>query len=50
MKKGDRVSIYLPMIVELAISMLACSRIGAIHNTIFGGYSAESIAGRIDDC
>jgi acetyl-CoA synthetase len=48
-KKGDRVVIYLPMIVELPVSMLACARIGAIHNVIFGGFSAESIAGRVQD-
>jgi len=49
-KKGDRVTIYLTMIPELAYAMLACSRIGAIHSIIFGGFSAESIAGRIQDC
>jgi len=49
-KKGDRVTIYLTMIPELAYMMLACSRIGAIHSIIFGGFSAESIAGRIQDC
>ena len=49
-KKGDRVTIYLTMIPELAITMLACARIGAIHSIIFGGFSADSIAGRIDDC
>jgi len=49
-KKGDRVTIYLTMIPELAIAMLACARIGAIHSIIFGGFSADSIAGRIDDC
>ena len=49
-KKGDRVTIYLTMIPELAFSMLACARIGAIHSIIFGGFSADSIAGRIDDC
>ena len=49
-KKGDRVTIYLTMIPELAITMLACARIGAIHSIIFGGFSSESIAGRIDDC
>ena len=49
-KKGDRVTIYLTMIPELAYTMLACSRIGAIHSIIFGGFSAESIAGRILDC
>ncbi len=49
-KKGDRVTIYLTMIPELAYIMLACARIGAIHSIIFGGFSAESIAGRIIDC
>ena len=49
-KKGDRVTIYLTMIPELAYVMLACSRIGAIHSIIFGGFSAESISGRIKDC
>ncbi len=49
-KKGDRVTIYLTMIPELAYMMLACARIGAVHSIIFGGFSAESIAGRIKDC
>ena len=49
-KKGDIVTIYLTMIPELAYIMLACARIGAIHSIIFGGFSAESIAGRIKDC
>ncbi len=49
-KKGDRVTIYLTMIPELAYVMLACARIGAIHSIIFGGFSSESIAGRIKDC
>ena len=49
-KKGDRVTIYLTMIPELAITMLACARIGAVHSIIFGGFSAESISGRINDC
>jgi len=49
-KKGDRVTIYLTMIPELAFVMLACARIGAIHSIIFGGFSSDSIAGRIDDC
>ena len=49
-KKGDRVTIYLTMIPELAFVMLACARIGAVHSIIFGGFSAESIAGRILDC
>src|SRR6185369_4006579 len=49
-KKGDRVTIYLPMIPEAAYSMLACSRIGAIHSVVFGGFSAEALQGRIEDC
>ena len=49
-KKGDRVTIYLTMIPELAYVMLACARIGAIHSIIFGGFSSESISGRIQDC
>jgi acetyl-CoA synthetase len=49
-KKGDRVTIYMPMIPEAAISILACARIGAIHSVIFGGFSPDSIAGRIEDC
>ena len=49
-KKGDRVTIYMPMIPEAAVSMLACARIGAIHSVIFGGFSPDSIAGRIEDC
>ena len=49
-KKGDRVTIYLTMIPELAYVMLACARIGAVHSIIFGGFSSESIAGRIQDC
>src|SRR6185436_17457325 len=48
-KKGDRVSIYMPMVPELPIAMLACARIGAIHSVVFGGFSAESLAGRIND-
>ncbi len=48
-EKGDRVAIYLPMIPEAAISMLACTRIGAIHSVVFGGFSPESLADRIDD-
>jgi len=48
-RKGDRVAIYLPMILELPIAMLACARIGAIHSVVFGGFSAESLAGRIND-
>lgn len=50
MKKGDRVCIYMPMVPELPIAMLACARIGAIHSVVFGGFSAESLAGRIVDC
>jgi acetyl-CoA synthetase len=49
-KKGDRVTIYLPMIPELPIAMLACARIGAIHSIVFGGFSPDSLAGRIQDC
>ena len=48
--KGDRVTIYLPMVPELAIAMLACARIGAIHSVVFGGFSAESLKNRILDC
>jgi acetyl-CoA synthetase len=48
-KKGDRISIYLPMIPELPIAMLACTRIGAIHSIVFGGFSADALAGRITD-
>ena len=48
-QKGDRVCIYLPMVPELVISMLACARIGAIHSVIFGGFSAQSIADRVND-
>ena len=49
-QKGDRVTIYLPMIPEAAIAMLACARIGAIHSVVFGGFSPDALAGRIDDC
>lgn len=49
-KKGDRVTIYLPMIPELAIAMLACSRIGAIHSIVFGGFSSQALRDRIQDC
>jgi acetyl-CoA synthetase len=49
-KKGDRVTIYLPMIPETAYAMLACARIGAVHSVVFGGFSPDSLAGRIDDC
>jgi acetyl-CoA synthetase len=48
-KKGDRVTIYLPMIPETAVAMLACTRIGAVHSVVFGGFSPESLAGRIED-
>jgi acetyl-CoA synthetase len=49
-KRGDRVTIYMPMIPEAAVAMLACSRIGAIHSVVFGGFSPEALAGRIQDC
>ncbi len=49
-RKGDRVSIYMPMVPELAIAMLACTRIGAIHSIVFAGFSSESLRKRIDDC
>ena len=49
-EKGDRVTIYLPMIPETAVAMLACARIGAVHSVVFGGFSPDSLAGRIDDC
>ncbi len=48
--KGDRVTIYLPMVPEAAVAMLACSRIGAIHSIVFAGFSPEALAGRIQDC
>jgi len=48
-KKGDRICIYMPMVPELAIALLACARIGAIHSVVFGGFSAQSIADRIQD-
>jgi acetyl-CoA synthetase len=48
--KGDRVMIYMPMIPEAVFSMLACARIGAIHSVVFGGFSPEALAGRIEDC
>ena len=48
--KGDRITIYLPMIPEAAVAMLACARIGAVHSVVFGGFSPDSIAGRIADC
>ncbi|MDR3498456.1 MAG: AMP-binding protein, partial [Parvibaculum sp.] len=49
-KKGDRVTIYMPMIPEAAFAMLACARIGAVHSVVFGGFSPDSLAGRIVDC
>jgi acetyl-CoA synthetase len=49
-KKGDRVTIYMPMILEAAYAMLACARIGAVHSVVFGGFSPEALAGRIVDC
>ena len=49
-KKGDRVCIYLPMIPELAVSVLACARIGAVHSVVFAGFSASAVASRINDC
>jgi len=49
-KKGDRVTIYMPMIPEAAYAMLACTRIGAVHSVVFGGFSPDSLAGRINDC
>ena len=49
-RRGDRVTIYLPMVPEAAVAMLACARIGAIHSVVFGGFSPEALAGRIQDC
>ena len=49
-KKGDRITIYMPMIPEAAVAMLACARIGAVHSVVFGGFSPEALAGRIEDC
>jgi acetyl-CoA synthetase len=49
-KKGDVVTVYLPMVVEAAVSLLACARIGAIHSVVFGGFSPDSLANRIQDC
>ena len=48
--KGDRVTIYMPMVPEAAVAMLACARVGAIHSVVFGGFSPDSLAGRIQDC
>ena len=49
-KKGDVVTIYLPMVVEAAVALLACARIGAIHSVVFGGFSPDCLASRIQDC
>ena len=49
-KKGDRITIYMPMIPEAAVAMLACARIGAVHSVVFGGFSPDALAGRIHDC
>jgi acetyl-CoA synthetase len=49
-ERGDRVTIYLPMVVEAAVAMLACARIGAIHSVVFGGFSPDSLANRLQDC
>ncbi len=49
-KKGDRVTIYMPMIIEAAVAMLACTRIGAVHSVVFGGFSPDALAGRINGC
>ncbi|MES2905914.1 MAG: acetate--CoA ligase [Pseudomonadota bacterium] len=49
-RRGDRVTIYMPMIPEAAYAMLACARLGAVHSVVFGGFSPESLSGRIDDC
>jgi acetyl-CoA synthetase len=49
-KKGDRITIYLPMVVEAAVAMLACARVGAIHSVVFGGFSPDSLANRMQDC
>jgi acetyl-CoA synthetase len=49
-QKGDRITIYLPMIPEIAVAMLACARIGAVHSVVFGGFSSEALGGRIADC
>jgi len=49
-QRGDRVLIYMPMVPQAAFAMLACSRIGAIHSVVFGGFAAAELANRIDDC
>ena len=48
-KKGDRVAVYMPLVPELAIAMLGCARIGAVHSVVFGGFSSESLCDRIND-
>jgi acetyl-CoA synthetase len=48
--RGDRITLYLPMILEAAVAMLACARIGAVHSVVFGGFSPEALSGRIEDC
>ena len=49
-QKGDRVTLYMPMVVEAAYAMLACARLGAVHSVVFGGFSPDALAGRIQDC
>jgi acetyl-CoA synthetase len=49
-RRGDRITIYMPMIIEAAVAMLACARIGAVHSVVFGGFSPEALRGRIKDC
>ncbi len=49
-KRGDRITLYMPMIPEAAVAMLACARIGAVHSVVFGGFSPDALAGRIVDC
>ena len=49
LERGDRVCIYMPMVPELAIAMLACTRIGVIHSIVFGGFSSEALRSRVDD-
>lgn len=49
-KAGDRVIIYMPMIIESAFAMLACARLGAIHSVVFGGFAPKELANRIDNC
>jgi propionyl-CoA synthetase len=50
LKQGDRVLIYMPMIIEAAFAMLACARLGVIHSVVFGGFAPKELANRIDDC